>query len=230
MPPTAAFKALTAAWLYGFEVVGIEPIEVINPHSAGIAARAGLSVSRAAIDSEDLAIVRGFRVTTIERTIADLSAQLPIEEAVVIADIALHRGLTTIEALRQKARCRRRMPGVRRFREVIDLANGAAESPMETRLRLLFKSRQLPEPWLQERLVDEKGRAIGRVDFYFPQARLVVEYDGEGHRERMVEDLRRQNRLLNAGYLLLRFTAPDVVRHPDLVVEQVRAALASRRR
>ena len=38
-------------------------------------------------------------------------------------------------------------------------------------------------------------------------------------------DNRRQNRLLNAGFRLLRFTATDVYNTPDSVVALVRAAL-----
>jgi very-short-patch-repair endonuclease len=41
----------------------------------------------------------------------------------------------------------------------------------------------------------------------------------------MVEDNRRQNLLVNAGYRLLRFTAADIHKRADVVVAQVRAAL-----
>jgi very-short-patch-repair endonuclease len=68
------------------------------------------------------------------------------------------------------------------------------------------------------------------VDLYYPKARLVLEYDGGNHRERLVDDDRRQNLLANAGYRLLRFTAADVYQHPDVTVAQVQAALASRTR
>jgi very-short-patch-repair endonuclease len=57
---------------------------------------------------------------------------------------------------------------------------------------------------------------------------LAVEYDGGNHRERMVEDNRRQNVLLNNGYQVLRFTAADVYTRPKVVVADVRAALAGR--
>jgi len=41
----------------------------------------------------------------------------------------------------------------------------------------------------------------------------------------MVEDNRRQNLLMNGGYRVLRFTAPDIYKRADFVVDQVRAAL-----
>lgn len=57
--------------------------------------------------------------------------------------------------------------------------------------------------------------------------RLELEYDGDTHRHGLAADDRRQNRFVNASYRLLRFTATDVLRTPNEVVAQVRAALAS---
>jgi hypothetical protein len=47
------------------------------------------------------------------------------------------------------------------------------------------------------------------------------------HRDSMASDNRRQNRLLNAGVRLLRFTASDVFRNPAGVAMQVRTMLAA---
>jgi hypothetical protein len=49
--------------------------------------------------------------------------------------------------------------------------------------------------------------------------------DGANHRDRLVEDNRRQNLLINAGYQLLRFTATDIHQRPEVIVAQVRSAL-----
>ncbi|MEA2656632.1 MAG: hypothetical protein QOI23_1997, partial [Chloroflexota bacterium] len=53
------------------------------------------------------------------------------------------------------------------------------------------------------------------------------EYDGSTHRNRMVEDNRRQNGLVGAGYRLLRFTGADVYSAPATVVMQVRHSLTT---
>jgi len=100
-----------------------------------------------------------------------------------------------------------------------------AESPMETRLRWLLIQGGLPRPEVQTDLRDAASRFVGRADLYYPSARLVVEFDGGNHRERLVEDDRRQNLIVNAGYRLLRYTAADIYSRPDVVVAQVRAAL-----
>jgi very-short-patch-repair endonuclease len=95
---------------------------------------------------------------------------------------------------------------------------------METRLRWLLIGNGLPTPEVQ---VELGGSAVfaGRVDLYYRQARLGLEFDGGNHRERLVEDDRRQNLLINAGFRLLRFTASDLYTRPGVVVDQVRAAL-----
>jgi hypothetical protein len=100
-----------------------------------------------------------------------------------------------------------------------------AESPMETRLRWLLIQAGLPRPQVQAELSDASARLLGRVDLYYPEARLAVEYDGGYHRERMVEDNRRQNLLISSGYRVLRFTAADIHNRTDVVIAQVRAAL-----
>ncbi len=100
---------------------------------------------------------------------------------------------------------------------------------METRLRWLLLQSGLPRPEVQSDLHNARGRFIGRADLYYPESRLVVEYDGTNHRERLVEDNRRQNQLIDAGFRILRFTAADIWNQPEIVETRVRSALISHR-
>jgi very-short-patch-repair endonuclease len=136
--------------------------------------------------------------TTLKHTFADLSRRLSRVELLVLAD----------EALRLK---------LGRFDEFAE----PAESPMETRLRWLLIQAGLPRPEVQVKL------SFGRADLYYRSARLVIEYDGDNHRDRLVEDNRRQNALINAGFRVLRYTASDVFQRPGFIVTQVRQALVS---
>jgi hypothetical protein len=151
---------------------------------------------------------------------------LTLVEAVVIADMALQAGLVSRDALREWVDRRAGRKGVGAARRVIELAEAASESPMETRLRMLIVMNGLPRPEVQVTVRDESGAFVGRPDLYYPEHRLGLEYDGETHRSSLVEDNRRQNRLLLADVRLLRFTGADVLRRPDSVVTQVRNALA----
>jgi len=114
------------------------------------------------------------------------------------------------------------------LRRVVGFAEPAAESPMESRLRMVLLLGGLPRPEAQVPLHDMKGRFLGRPDLYYSSHRLALEYDGSTHRTSLVEDNRRQNRLLAAEIRLLRFTAGDVLHNPDSVTSQVRRYLASK--
>jgi very-short-patch-repair endonuclease len=129
--------------------------------------------------------------------------------------MALRKKLTTVTALG-------RYGGGRKLKSLAALA-APAESPMETRLRWLLLQRGLPRPEVQVDLRADNNRY--RADLYYPTARLILEYDGDNHRDRLVEDNFRQNLLLNAGFRLLRFTAADVYGRPDVVEGMVRSAL-----
>ena len=103
LPPNAAFSGLTAAWLHGLDVDPCHPIEATLPLEGGVSGRTGISIRRSWLDRRDTSVVRGVRATTIERTLADLSARLTITEAVVLADSALHLKLTTTKRLLEAA-------------------------------------------------------------------------------------------------------------------------------
>jgi very-short-patch-repair endonuclease len=143
--------------------------------------------------------------------------------------MALHRRIVSLTKLRSFCEAARGAKGVARLRHAIELAEPATESPMETRLRLLLVMARLPRPQAQLSLEDDQGVILGRPDLYYSEHRLGLEYDGSTHRESLAEDNRRQNRLLNAGYRLLRFTAGDIYQTPESVVDQVRRALAQHR-
>ena len=226
LPAVAAFSGLSAAWLHGLDVPASEPIEVIVPKGAGVSGRAGMRVRRARLPAEDVVTIRHLRATTILRTLEDLARRLPIVEATVIADMALNAGLADLSQFTAWARSRRGGRGLVNLRRVAALAEPRAESPMETRLRLLLVLSGLPAPEAQVEIRDDEGRFVGRPDLYYAPQRLGLEYDGGIHRQQLAEDNRRQNLLLRAGVRLLRFTAADVMSQPGLVVAQVRGMLA----
>jgi very-short-patch-repair endonuclease len=82
--------------------------------------------------------------------------------------------------------------------------------------------------------VRREGRFLGRVDVGYPDQRIAIELDGfatHGSPAALQRDLRRQNRIVLEGWLVLRFTWADVVERPGEVAATVARALgaASRR-
>lgn len=227
LPSGAVFSGHTAAWLHGIDVAPCKPVEATVPVGAGPSARAGIALRRCALPHGDVVRVRGMSATSMARTIADLARALSLTEAVVVADAALHRRKIRLEQLKSWACANAMRPGIRQLRRVVDLADEAAESPMESRLRMVLVLGGLPRPRAQVPIYDRSGRFVGRPDLYFGDQRLGIEYDGAIHREAMAHDNRRQNSLLRAGVRLLRFTAGDVLGNPMSIVCQVREVLAS---
>jgi hypothetical protein len=117
--------------------------------------------------------------------------------------------------------------GKRTARAVAAIAHPLAGSPMESVLRWLIHEAGLPAPVLQHVVRDADDRFLGRVDLAWPDQRVLVEFDGNVHRERrvFVDDVRRQNDLVLAGWTVLRFTSADVLGRPEQVVAIIRTAL-----
>jgi very-short-patch-repair endonuclease len=105
---------------------------------------------------------------------------------------------------------------------VLQVADGRAESPPESRLRFVLIRAGYPVvPQYDVHRPD--GRWIARVDLALPELRIAIEYDGREVHDRpdvFVRDRRRQNDLVAAGWTVLRFSAADL-RSPDLIVNAV---------
>jgi very-short-patch-repair endonuclease len=223
-PAEAVFAGATAAWMFGLDLAPTDPVEIIVPFDSSLRSRAGVSVRRCELVARDVATVRGLRASAMNRTLRDLCLRLPALDALIAIDMAVHLGLTDAGDLGRHANAAQGGAGAHKLRTLASLT-AAAESPMETRLRWLLIQAGLPCPLVQINLRDPQQRFLGRADLYYDQARLILEYDGANHRERLVDDNRRQNLLINAGFRLLRFTATDIHQRPEVVVAQVRSAL-----
>lgn len=210
LPEEAAFSGRTAGWIHGLDMDPCSPIEATISRHIPVRARVGTKLRRASLPEVDVVNYRGYRVTSSLRTACDLGSHRDLTESVVALDMALHAELLEAAALDQWVHSHAGSHGIKRLRRAVSLADGRSESPMETRLRLELVRGRLPAPCVQEDLYDVSGTFLARADLCYPDARLVIEFDGQNHRDRMVSDLRRQNALVAAGYEILRFTAADL--------------------
>ena len=221
----AVFTGATAAWLFGLDLEPADPVEIVVPPGSGIRSRVGLRVRRCDLLPAEVVSIKRLRATALPCTLAGLCLQRPTVDALVALDMAVCAGLTDAAALGRYADAAKGRAGAGRLRSLAVFA-APAESPMETRLRWLLIQAGLPCPEVQTNLRDGKARFVGRADLYYPAAKLILEFDGGNHRERLVEDDRRQNLLINGGFRLLRFTAADIHNRPEVVEAQVRGALS----
>lgn len=228
LPPGAAIGLLSAAHLWGVRFLDPTPaVSAVIPLSASLRNQTRLLVRRAQLAPDDVTTLFGIPVTTPVRTAFDLARFLPRVNAVVALDAMLRQAKLSPAALLSYIDTHARWPGVVAAREAFGLSDPLAESPMETRMRLVIVDSDLPLPKPQVKIFNGK-RFVARVDFAYEEQRLALEYDGDHHLERSAFrfDMERLRELSLLGWRVLRFNADDVLRFPDKMVAEIRAALS----
>ncbi|MCK9925178.1 endonuclease domain-containing protein [Frankia sp. AgPm24] len=125
----------------------IHPVHVLLPRSAHGADVRGLVRHLGAYRAQEVVKVRGIPVTEVTRTLVDLLVSCDRETAVGLLDAALHQGrITDIGEIRDAAAGRR---GVAERYGWLGLVDGRAESPLETRMRLVLMDAGLTPEQLQ---------------------------------------------------------------------------------
>lgn len=120
----------------------------------------------------------GRRLVTPALAVVGTALTAGLIPGVMVLDGALRSGLVTRGDVAAQIERMRHTPGLVTARSALDLADGLAESPGETRLRILLQRlgiRYLAQHWIRTR---DGGRHV-RVDFYLPDHGVVLEFDGE---------------------------------------------------
>lgn len=228
--PGAVLSGRSAAVLWGADAAARDdPVECTLAPARRCGAVRGVRVSRRHLPDDAVVQRHGVLVTTPLRTALDLARTEPADEAVVHVDQFLQTGLVTLAELRTAAAALTG-PGCRLVRRVADRADGLAQSPQETRVRLLLHSSSLPRPTAQHVVRDVDGHAVAQVDFGWPEQRVALEYDGvwHGDAQQVGKDRRRLNRLTAAGWTVIFVTAADL-RDPAALVGRIWAVLRTPR-
>ena len=158
-PSEAVFGGLSAVVLWGggeFATVD-DPVEVVVPESTRWQPGPGVAVRTARLDGDVVTDRAGVRRTTRVRTAVDLIRRGQLDDGVVLLDRLVHAGNVSLDPARDAVATLPRCRGSRLAREVAGLADGFAESPPETRLRLLMHRAGLPAPRAQHRIFDKDG-------------------------------------------------------------------------
>jgi hypothetical protein len=192
--------------------------------------RRGVRGRRLLLPPDHVVEHRGLRVTTVARTWLDCAADIPVEHLVAMGDAALRRELTELAELAAMVRWGWGRRGVVAARRALPILDPAAESAQESTTRALLVLGGVPAPRCNVD-IHWQGRWIARVDMCWPEARLIVEYDGMVHLDESQRrrDAQRISELQEAGWLVIVLTADDL-RRPERLVARVRALLASRTR
>jgi hypothetical protein len=225
--PRGVVTGRSAAVLWGVDLVtAADDVEVTVPPGTHQRRVPGLVVRRATLPEGQRWHRMGLPVTTAGATALRLAGLLPLVEAVVAVDRMIATGATDLAEVRALASAATGRDCAR-ARLACARADGLAESPQETRVRLIVDDSRLPRPVAQYRIVVD-GVVVARVDFAWPAVKVAVEYDGLWHGEpgQFARDRRRLNRLREAGWVVVFVTAEDLRRPHDLVARIGRALSA----
>lgn len=231
----AVVSHTSAAVLHGVDLwnTALDLVHLSRNRTGGSRKSARRHVHAAPFDDAEVVTLDGIRVTTPARTIADLARALPFEQALVAGNSALHRGLSTLDAVAATIERAPHHPRHRRALHVLAAMDGRLESVGESRSLALFVREQLPIPDPQTDIYDAQG-FIGRVDFLWREQRTVGEFDGRVKYGRLVpaghtaadvlwEEKLREDRLRSAGWQIARWTWADLAT-PSTVLERISAA------
>lgn len=233
MPPEAAIGGRSAAaWLGAPFATMAEPVLVVVPRDCRWKGPRGVQVHRTDLRADQICTDDdGVRRTTPRRTAWDIATLESVLSAVALLDGMLRQaaqngGELTEDVLARELIVRRGRWGGRRARTAFSLVDGRAMSPPESRVRVACHLAGLPHPVPQHE-VYEHGLFLGQVDLAWPEAKLVVEYEGAYHFDdrQIVKDDVRYERLVAAGWRVIRLSSIDLY-DLDGVVARIRAALA----
>ena len=221
----------TAAALHGFDTEEPADLHVLSPAGSRLRSAAGLVVHRR--DGAPLVRVGERLATPPAWTAVEVARSLHRPRALATLDAALRSGTCQRAELTRAAAQQAGRRGIVAVRELIPLADGRAESPMESEARLAMIDGGLPMPELQYQIIDGNGE-LRRVDFAWPEQRVAVEYDGQDWHsgaEAMRRDRRRQAALQDVLWTVIpivfedvRYRTRDFVARIDRQLRRVRAA------
>jgi len=213
--PRGALSHHTAAVANGPPLLGSLPRwpGLTVPSGTALRHLVDVHLHRAALPLRHIVDIDGRRVISIARTVADLARESGIAAGLVAADAALHVGATDPAALAAVVAECSRWPGVTRARRVVELADAAAESPLESLSRLRMIEHGLPAPTPQQVIRDTAGRFVARVDFYWDEYGVVGEADGLGKYDSpasRIGEKKRELQLESCGLIMVRWGWDDV--------------------
>lgn len=226
----ATMAGLSAAALYGTRWIdGGEPAELYRRNGKPVK---DILIHRDELADDETCLVNGISMTTPARTAFDLGRRAGRTEAVVrldaLAQAASVRAVDVLPLVRRHRGAR----GLVQLREVLDLMNVGAESPQETRTRLVLVDAGLPRPRTQIVVPGNfLGRRHARIDMGYEEFKVGVEYEGAQHWTDpavRANDIDRYAELAAQGWLVVRVSSDMLRYRPHVIVARICEALRAR--
>ncbi|MGE2688709.1 endonuclease domain-containing protein [Mycolicibacterium pulveris] len=220
----ATVAGLSAAALHGAKWIdGKLPAEL---NQASRHKTNGILLHSDTLHDDERCLRRGVPTTTAARTAFDLGRRGG-ETAVIRLDALMQATGVKVAAVKAVAERHRGARGLVNLRDALELCDAGAESPQETRTRLVLTAAGLRPTHTQIEVFDEYD-FIARIDMGYPKWKVGVEYDGPQHwtdpsvRSR---DIDRQAELEALRWRIIRVNAEMLRCRRSAIVTRTRAAL-----
>jgi very-short-patch-repair endonuclease len=184
----------------------------------------GIVIHCGSLANDETCLLANIPCTTAPRTAYDIGRRVPYDTGIIRIDALFNATRCSAADVERIAARYPGARGLRRLRASLALADGGAESPQETRVRLLLVRAALPpvtQIWVGRR----------RIDMGYPEFKVGVEYEGEQHwnnPRQYEEDIARLEYLAAQGWIIVRVSARQLRYDREGIVRRVRAALARR--
>ncbi|KUI40118.1 hypothetical protein AU194_11580 [Mycobacterium sp. GA-2829] len=223
----ATAAGLSAAALHGTKWIDAAlPAELNQPSRHKTA---GILLHSDTLTDGEICRVRGIPTTTPARTAFDLGRRKGLTLAVIRLDALRQATRLPVDDVQTLVDRHRGARGVVQLRRALALSDGGAESPQETRTRLILTTAGMRPTHTQIEVYDHYD-FVGRIDMGYLRWKVGVEYDGPQHwtdptvRDR---DLERRARLAALGWRIVHVNAEMLRYRPAIIVGRTEAALAA---
>jgi very-short-patch-repair endonuclease len=188
----------------------------------------GIVLRNDTLMANEIEVTRGIPVTTPARTAFDLGRRNGRTLAVIRVDASLQATALDVTDVGTLIGRHRGTRGIVQLREVVRLADTGAESPQETRTRLLLTDAGLRPHQTQINVCNRFDEHVRRIDMGWPQWKVGVEYDGEQHWSDpsvRARDIDQQAELEALSWRIIRVSAEILRYRPHTIIARTRAAL-----
>lgn len=223
---SAIVAGLSAAALHGSQWIdpGL-PAELYRRNGKPVD---GIVIHRDELRDDEVCTVRGIPATTPARTAFDLGRRRGLTAAVIRLDALANATKLIGVEVEDLTRRHRGVRGLVQLRHAVDLMDSGAESPQETRTRLVLIDAGLPRPRTQIVVCDNYGDPFARIDMGYEEFKVGVEYDGAQHwtdPARRAYDIDKHAELLAQGWRIIRVGADMLRYRRQVIVARTCAAL-----
>ena len=223
----ATAAGFSASALYGTQWIDHQlPAELYRRNGKPVD---GILVHRDELFDDEVQLAQGIPATTPARTAFDLGRRGRRTQALIAVDALANATRLLPSDVTPLVERQRGVRGLVQLREIINLMDGGAESPQETRTRLVLIDAAMPRPTTQIIVYGNfAGRRYAKVDMGYEDFKVGVEYDGEHHwtePRQYAYDIDRHAELLARGWVIIRVSADMLRYRPDVILMRTCAAL-----